>query len=276
MRGSNKKLIEKIMAKQQHISFALCISADGTYMKPMVIFPLKTCPALSQYALNFFVVTGQENGWMTKEGYLNWLQHIFIPGVNNKCLLLNNLSLRALLLIDRHSSRDNPIATALCAQNNIDVFCFLAHSSATCQPLDLGVNGAFKSLLATHWKIIDGENTEDRRARLLSVSALCLTSAMTPLYIGAGFSKTGIFPFSEAAPLNSELVVDPLSCLAPPVPKKRKRGHGISGKLLTNGEPLPTVYLTVVPPGVFHLPPTSQGNDFLFNPEEMAPVLQIQ
>ena len=69
---------------------------------------------------------------------------------------------------------------------------------------------------------------------------MCLTSAMTPLYIMEGFSKTGICPFSVEAPLNSELVIDPIEKIDPLPPKKKKRGHGISGKFLIEGKPLPT------------------------------------
>lgn len=270
MRAGCRKPIEKILSKGKHISFGLCISADGTYLQPLVIFPLKTCPNLTGLAIHFFAITGQENGWMTKEGYKNWLIHVFIPGVWAKRQAMGDLTLRALLFIDGHSSRDNDETTALCAQNLIDVVCFLSHSSATCQPLDLGVNGAFKAILSTHYKIREGEDAEERRARLLSVSTMCLASAMTPLYILEGFSKTGIFPFSVEAPLSSELVVDPIEKIDPLPPKKRKRGHGISGKFLTDGKPLPTVYLCTAPPGIPPLPPVPQGNDFLFNPEEIT------
>jgi hypothetical protein len=42
-----KKSIEKIMTKQQHITFRLCIATDDTYVKPLCIFPLKN----AQYSL---------------------------------------------------------------------------------------------------------------------------------------------------------------------------------------------------------------------------------
>jgi hypothetical protein len=142
---------------------------------------------------------------------------------------------------------------------------FLAHFSTTSQPLDLGVNGAFKSILNTHWKVKEGESLEKKRARLLFVSVMCLASALTPLWILEGFSKTSIFPFSLEALLNSELVIDPLTHIDPsPFKKKKKCGHGISERLLTGGELVPTVYLSVVSPGVHHLLPVPQGNDFLF------------
>ena len=99
---------------------------------------------------------------------------------------------------------------------------------------------------------------------------MCLSSAQTPLYITERFSRIEIWSFSKKALLNSALVIDPLPLLDPLSPKKKKRGHGISGRILTEGIPLPTVYLSAAPPGTPALPPTPQGNDFLFNPEEIT------
>jgi hypothetical protein len=121
------------------------------------------------------------------------------------------------------------------------VLVFLAHSSATSQSFDLGVNGAFKSILNTHWKVKKDKSLEEKRVRLLSINMMCLASALTLLWILKGFSKTGIFPFSLEALLNSELVIDPLTHIDPPLPKKKKCEHGISRRLLIG-----TCYLQIV------------------------------
>lgn len=269
VRAHSKKPIEQTMTKTKHISFGLCVAADGTYVKPLVIFSLKTLPKLSALAINFFAISGQENGWMTKEGYKEWLVQVFIPHVEEIRANLGNFNLRALLLIDGHNSRDQLLCSGLCAQFNIDVFCFVAHSSATCQPLDLGVNGVFKSLLAKELVLDPNETSNELRCRLLSLSVLCLVSVMTPLHILKGFSRTGIYPFSEGAPLKSELVRDPVALAAPPPPPQKKRGPGISGRILTNGIPNQPVYLSYAPPPQLQLPPVPQHGDYLMYPADL-------
>jgi DDE superfamily endonuclease len=269
VRAGSAKPVEKIMQKDKHVTFGLCITANGSYVKPLVIFPLKTLPNLPYLALDFFAITGQENGWINAEIYQQWLINIFIPHVRQQRAHLQDPSLRALLIVDGHSSHANDISTALCTQENIDVIVFPAHSSATLQPLDLGVNGAFKAILARHFKVKDNESVDERRARLLAVSVQCLQSALTPLYICEGFSKTGIFPFSREAPLNSELVIDPVDQIDQPRPAKRTRGPRISNQILTYGRPLPTVYLSVEPPSLPQLSPAPATHDSLINPETL-------
>ena len=103
-----------------------------------------------------------------------------------------DLTLRALLLVDDHNSRDQLFCTALCAQNLVDIVAFLAHSFATSKPLNLGVNGAFKKLLEAKYKLSTDKDTEIQRAKLLSMSAMCLSSVQTPLYITEEFSRIEI------------------------------------------------------------------------------------
>jgi DDE superfamily endonuclease len=266
VRANQKKPIEKILKKEEHITFGLCIAANGSFARPLCIFPLKTLPPLPYLALNFLAISGQENGWINAKIYQEWLLQVFIPHVLQQREFLGDPSLRALLIIDGHSSRDDSVSTALCAQHGIDVIVLPAHSSSILQPLDLGVNGAFKTILSTHFKLQKDEDREAKRARLLAVSVMCLQSALTPLYICDGFSKTGIFPFSKEAPLKSELVIDPTDQLDLSRPSKKRRGPGISNRILTDGQPLPTVYLTVIPPNTPQLPSIPPHQDYLLDP----------
>ena len=140
---------------------------------------------------------------MSKKGYEKWLIHIFLPAVWTRHYVYSDLILRALLLVDSHNSRNQLFCTALCAQNLVDIVAFLAHSSTTSQPLDLRVNSAFKKLLETKYKLSTDKDTEIQRAKLLSMSIMCLSSAQTSLYITEGFSRAGIWLFSKEALLNS-------------------------------------------------------------------------
>lgn len=270
VRAGCKRPIEKILKKGRHISFGLCVSAVGSYTQPLVIFPLKTLPPLPESVIKFFAISGQENGWINAEIYKEWVVHKFIPHVQalrDSDPYFSNA--RALLIIDGHSSRDNDALNALCALHGIDVIVLPAHSSATLQPLDLGVNGAFKTILGQCWKVVDNEDTETQHARLLAVSTQCLTTAMTPLYITEGFSKTGIFPFSVDAPLSSEMVIDPLDRINLSRPSRKRKSNGISSRILTDGIPHPKVYLYTENSTVPQIFAATLSQEYLLNPEEI-------
>jgi DDE superfamily endonuclease len=191
---------------------------------------------------------------MTKKIYLHWLVYMLIPHVVTIRQQLSDPILKGLLLIDSHNSHDNDIATTLCTQYLIDVLVFLAHSFATSQSLDLEVNSVFKSILNTHWKVKKDKSLEEKRVRLLSMSVMCLASALTSLWILEEFSNRHFF-FQLGALLNSKLVIDLLTHIDLSLLKKKKCEHGNSKRLLTEEEPVSTVYLFVVSLRVYYLLP---------------------
>lgn len=64
VRSHGPRPIEKILNKGEHITFGLCIAADGSSMKPLCILPLKTMPNLPPSMQSFYVITGQASGWI--------------------------------------------------------------------------------------------------------------------------------------------------------------------------------------------------------------------
>lgn len=232
---SGSRPLTQIMEKGEHITFGLGIAADGGRVSPLMILPLQTLPGLPPSLLNFFSITGQQSGWITEEIYQQWVKRVFIPYVARRRQELGCSTLRALLLVDGHSSRDNEATTALLERANVDCLVIPAHSSTILQPLDLTVNGVFKTTLAEHWKPIQGEEKDTRRVRLLAVAALALEAAMSTLHVTAGFARAGIYPFNKQVPLNSDLIRNPLLEVGYQRPRKRSRGPRIAGFLLTSG-----------------------------------------
>mmetsp|Transcript_28874 Transcript_28874/g.39664 ORF Transcript_28874/g.39664 Transcript_28874/m.39664 type:complete len:197 (-) Transcript_28874:395-985(-) len=94
----------------EHITLLLFVSAEGEWLKPLAIFPLKTLPEFAPSVYEDFNTSGQENGW--------------IDGP-------------ALLVMDHHSSRDGLDAEMLWKYHKILVLLIPAHSSHIVQPLDL-------------------------------------------------------------------------------------------------------------------------------------------
>ncbi len=62
---------------------------------------------------------------------------------------------------------------------------------------------------------------------------LVLKTTLTELYITSGFEHAGIWPFNAKRSLKSLLLINNKPPPAPETPAKYKRGHDISGKVLT-------------------------------------------
>ncbi len=219
--------------KFEHISLVLAISASGGFTRPLCIFPLKTLPPLTPETEKFYAISGQENGFITNEIFHGWIRAVFIPHVNNIRQINRCPHQKALLLVDPHSTQDFAPALGECEEHNILVLTFPAHSSTILQPLDLEVNMELKRVLGNHFKPIKDELKEDRRIRLLDASVHALQIALAGLYIKSSFARAGIWPYSKEAPLNSHLVRDPLNEPVTNKPNKKRRGHQIAGRILT-------------------------------------------
>ena len=266
VRSKGPRPITKILSKGEHITFGICVAADGGKVDPLLILPLQTLPDLPQTLLQFYSVTGQTNGWITENIYELWIRGQFIPYVQDRRAEFGLWNQKALLIVDGHSSRNSDRIIQLLRSHDIDELVLPAHSSTILQPLDLSVNGEFKRKLGENFKQIEGEPADQRRLRLLAVSALALEATLTTLTITKGFSRAGIWPFSAQAPLNSSLIINPIDSIVNQRPKRKKRGPNISGTLLTargpvTSNPLPSYTSTqqlgppppynYVPPGYF-------------------------
>jgi len=134
--------------EHEHITFMICISAEGSHLKPGAILSLVYLPEELEELLKIFTLSGQSSGWMTKEIFHSWVLTVFIPAIQWMHVLSPQLHNHwALLLVDGHSSHaDYKICVAL--QNaGIIKFTLLAHTSYVLQHLDCGLIKRFKTNL---------------------------------------------------------------------------------------------------------------------------------
>ena len=118
-----------------------CISADGRYLDPLVIWPAAT------HRSNW--TAHPTPGWhfaCSKSGYtdsvisLYWLQHVFDPQTKARA----NGKPR-ILISDGFGTHESLEALTFCFENNI-VLCRLpSHTSHRLQPCDIGVFGPLKT-----------------------------------------------------------------------------------------------------------------------------------
>ena len=220
-RASNPRPFAEMATKGEHITLGLCISASGSFLRPLVILPLKTLPSLSIEVNSFYAIAGSDSGFITKELWFELAVNNLVPEINKVRLRMGKPEAWALQIVDGHNSRDLAEAVEFFLSHRIILACMPGHSSTICQPLDLSVNGIFKVNIRKFFKPVDGESVPDKRNRVLFLSIYALQIACNAYNVQLGFSRAGIHPFSKEAPLQSRYIKSPFVPTPPPAPPKR-------------------------------------------------------
>lgn len=223
-------------SEMPHITVGVCVFADGSHARQLVIYPLKRLPAeLDETFLRTYPSTafcGQPSGWINAEILENYLTRTIIPHFEAQ-RQKPGASHRGLLLIDGHASRINAKLWKTFQDNDIDVLTFVSHASHVIQPLDLCVFASFKSRLRAGMSVLKTLTLGQRRAAVIKRAFDSIYHALSPVNILSGFEKAGIWPLNRDVPLRHSAVNrDPT---IPPVPqRKRKTSIGLDGDILTS------------------------------------------
>lgn len=215
-----------------HITLVFCVAADGEAMKPALILPLVEFPLSLEEVVKKFHWAGQSAGWMTEDIFKSWVIEAFIPHVERRRTELKAERERAILFIDSHESRRSPEALEALRQANIDVYTFLSHSTHVVQPLDCGVNRAFKTKLRAAKSDRSAASLGERRLNLLRKCAKACHEALYDETILKAWAQSGLYPWNVESTLKSPYVIDQVP---PDLAKKRKRSNiKLSERLLTD------------------------------------------
>jgi hypothetical protein len=231
-RYDDQKPCEELVKIQEHITLLLFVSASGSYLKPLAILPLVHLPPLSDDVMVEFHFAGQSNGWIDGQIFKNFVETEFVNIVNNKRQKMNKPEEKVLLILDGHSSRGALDAKMLCEQHNIYILLLPPHSSAITQPLDLSVNGEFKKHLSTRFQLVDNENYQDKRNRLLFTVSRCLSRVLNKDSILLGFERTGLWPYKPERALYSNMIKTTVKPATTNEGKRIKRGPDISSGMV--------------------------------------------
>lgn len=141
----HKRFIQKkYPGSKAWTSFIECISATGRSLHPLVIFKGKSVQqqwfktTLKEF--KGWEFTSTENGWITDDTALEWLQKVFIP----QTAPLDPSEVR-LLVLDGHGSHTTTEFMWECFSNNIQLLFLPPHTSHVLQPLDLAVFSPLKT-----------------------------------------------------------------------------------------------------------------------------------
>ena len=126
---------------KEQITVLACVSADGSFNKPLVVYPGARTPKFNfgggvnpdHYGLGY-----SQNGWMTADVFFTWLSSIFFPEIKD------SVPFPVILFLDGHTSHINLAVADFCVENDIILYCFPPHASHVLQPLDVSVFGPLK------------------------------------------------------------------------------------------------------------------------------------
>lgn len=169
------------------------VSATGQALPPAMVFPRKKFqPHMIHGAPPGTLGLAAASGWMNAEIFVDVIKH-FTKHVSA------SKENPALLIMDNHESHLSIEALDLAKSSGVTVLTLHPHTTAKLQPLDVGLNGPFKSYYNA---AVDSWLMRHPGQPLTIYNiAECVGSAymksMTPINIVNAFKKTGIFPFDD-------------------------------------------------------------------------------
>ena len=142
--GSKTIMIKTTGHEKTHFTVVLACMADGTKLKPVIIFKRKTLPKGAKFPSGV-IVQAHPKGWMDEQGTQSWISNVWNkrPGAM--------LSKRSLLVWDmfRAHLTDGCKKTAIAHKTDLAVI--PGGLTSVLQPLDVCLNKPFKDRLCKMW-----------------------------------------------------------------------------------------------------------------------------
>ena len=131
---------------EKRATFLAAITASGNFLKPLMIVPRSTIECdliVSGYDSEKVVFASSPEGYITKELFMKYIEHIVLPYVRwtRKSTGYNG---HAVLIMDGCSCHRDPALDQVFDENGVIVVFMPAHSSDQLQPLDVGIFGNLK------------------------------------------------------------------------------------------------------------------------------------
>nr|XP_049704587.1 uncharacterized protein LOC126056252 isoform X1 [Helicoverpa armigera] len=175
------------------VTVELAVSALGNSIPPMFVFPrLKYKELFIRDGPPECIGAGNKSGWMTSTEFLVFMDH-FIKHTKP------SPEEPVLLLLDNHSSHIDIDVIEKAKRNSVILLSFPPHCTHRLQPLDVGVNGPFK----TYCSKAQNNWLRTNPGKIMSIYEIpgivkyAFPLAATPINICNAFKKTGIWPYDS-------------------------------------------------------------------------------
>jgi hypothetical protein len=208
MPGSVKVLVSKhdirdyrgARVKRTTVTAIECISGDGRYLNPMIIWPASTHRSnWTTFPTPRWQYAYSDSGYTDSKISLEWLKRIFDPETKERA----NGRPRV-LICDGFGTHETLEILEFCFENDILLCRLPSHTSHKLQPCDIAV---FAPLKAAYHDQVDrleqgGVNTIGKE-HFTSLYSPARERAFMPKNIKAGFAASGLFPFNPDRVLRS-------------------------------------------------------------------------
>lgn len=183
----------------------LACSANGTKLKPMVIFKRVTMPR--EKLPPGIVVHCNKKGWMNCDIMKLWIDKCY------KTRYGGFFSPKSLLIFDSMSAHKEAGIQAILNAAGAHIAVIPGGLTSKLQPLDISVNHPFKAYIRAEWDnwITNGTHTftpsgRQRRATYVEVCKWIISAwnKIKPLHIKNAFLKTGLVQFKDDSQRNND------------------------------------------------------------------------
>lgn len=247
-----KVVLHEKYPDMRHITAMMCHCVSGPSLPPFIILTnLQNIPSelLEFCETQQIYLSSSPNGYMTRDLFLIWSLHF----INYICIYRDKLLLTCqnspvLLILDGHTSRENPLALDLLRRFNISVLIIPSHTSHILQMFDVVLGYPLKSTFSDKFEKLlkDLENdksisTYTSKIRLAAIKALISAWTMTsnPIMTEKSAKITGIYPINPDEVKKSVFVHELSEQEKNRFIERQKRNQNrinISGQIITSHE----------------------------------------
>jgi len=202
--------IQAQLGRQEWVTAIECICADGTVIKPLIIFrgeQLSTDWLIPKELTDGWHFSYSTRGWTSDIHGLEWLRRCFEPATREKA----NGNHR-LLILDGHGSHETALFLGHCRLHKILVLRLPPHTSHLLQPLDVGLFGPRKKILSAKMdSLIQTMVSKIQKCEWLLAFVEARKLAFKHSNIEGGWRGAGLFPFNPEKALRHIEIAEPLT-----------------------------------------------------------------
>ena len=146
---------------------------------------------------------GQTSGWISRVAFHQFMTQVFFPAIRER--RKHDLIDRwALLLLDGHSSRENPQMLEECLAEKILVKTYVSHASHMSQVLDRGIFREFKTDLTSRKSTVSFANRCEWRKQMLLHAAKSMRVATEKSIVIGAWKESGCWPVDSSKAINKK------------------------------------------------------------------------